>query len=150
MIGLWAGSGGWVSRLVGEIVPLGVALVAGQMGWPFLGLYGGIAVFLLAWLLTSALLVRVRRRPGLRHAYRVAVLLHVVGWTVRGLIVSSAFVAPGEPAAGPVVDWGRATSFRAGVGTAAFDLPQRTTLAGWGQRPRRLRARATSCSPASR
>lgn len=142
MIGLRKGEGGFLRRLAGEIVPCGVGLVAGMLAGPFFGLVGGIVVFLLAWAAASGVLVAVRRRPRLRRAYRVLLLLHVLFWTARGVIVSSAFTAPGAPQADAVASWTRASTFRAGVGQAAFELPERTTLAGWGQFPRRRRVPA--------
>ena len=136
MIGLRRGAGGWLHRIVGELVPLGAGLVAGQLAGAFLGLLGGILVGLLAWILASGVLVAIRRRRGLRRAYRALLLLHVLIWSALGAFDSSDFHEPG-PVEAHGVAWTEASTFRAGVGEAAFDLPERTTLAGWGQRPRR-------------
>ena len=139
MIGLRRGEGGWLRRLAGEIVPLGVALVTGSLAGGFLGLVGGFAVGLVTWVLVSGLLVAVRRRPRLRRVYRILLVLHVLFWSARGVVVSSDFEAPAAPVVGTAVSWEQATTFQAGVGEAAFALPARATLAGWGQRPRRRR-----------
>ena len=139
MIGLRRGEGGWLRRLAGEIVPLGVGLVAGQLAGAFLGLWLGIATGLMAWAFVSGLLVAVRRRPRLRRAYRILLLLHVAFWSARGVVETSDFAGPDAPVPGHVVAWEGATTFRAGVGEATFELPARATLAGWGQRPRRRR-----------
>jgi hypothetical protein len=142
VIGLRRGKGGWLRRLAGEIVPLGVGLVAGQLAGAFLGLWLGIAAGLMTWAFVSGLLVAVRRRPRLRRAYRILLLLHVAFWSARGVIETSDLRGPAAPVAGQVVAWEGATTFRAGVGEATFELPARTTLAGWGQRPRRRRVPA--------
>ena len=139
MIGLRRGEGGWLRRLAGEIVPLGLALVVGQLAGAFLGLLGGVLVGLATWVLASGVLVAVRRRPRLRRAYRLLLLLHVLFWSARGAVVSSELQGPAEPVSTAAVAWERATTFHAGVGQAAFELPARVTLAGWGQRPRRRR-----------
>jgi len=137
VIGLWQGEGGLLRRLLGEAVPFALGLVAGQMALPFVGPWGCLAVTLLGWLLASAVLVRVRRRPVLRRLYRGLLLLHVLFWSGRGYLKTHALEPPAAPVVEGVAAWPGAVSFRAGVGEATFRLPERTTLGGWGQRPRR-------------
>ncbi len=137
-------SRGLARRVAGEIVPLGCAVVVGGLYVPlgfilpaWFGILAAVLTCGLAWLGTSYLLRLVRRRPRLRRVYRIALLAHVLFWSVQGVLATR-----NEPA-GPLVDagasaWKRASAFRAGAAEALFDLPPGTTLAGWGSRPRRL------------
>ncbi|MDJ0522394.1 MAG: neutral/alkaline non-lysosomal ceramidase N-terminal domain-containing protein [Planctomycetota bacterium] len=144
MISLFRGPGGVGRRCAAEIVPLGCGFVAvtlyAPLGWTlprgFALAAGGLTGFL-TWIAVSVLLRAVRRRPVLRRVYRVALLLHVLFWSTQGVLATA------NDGAGPVEQagasaWREPVPFLAGVGDVPFDLPARTTLAGWGAKPRRI------------
>ena len=144
MISLFRGPGGVVRRVGAELVPLGCALIAGglfmPLGWVLpvgFAIAAGVLTFLLTWISVSFLLRAVRRRPRLCRVYRVALLLHVVFWSALGIAdTGNDRVGAIEPAG--VFGWRDAVPFLAGAAHADFALPAHTTMAGWGQKPRRL------------
>ncbi len=144
MITLFRGPGGIHRRIAAELVPLGCACVAGglviPLAWTLPTWFGVVACVLtgaLTWIGASILLRAVRARPLLRRVYRVALLLHVLFWTTQGVLATvnepAGAVQPARASA-----WRAPTAFLAGAAEVPFDLPARTTLAGWGARPRRV------------
>lgn len=137
MIGLWKGQGGVLRRIAGEVVPFAIGFVAASMAVPFLGLWGGLGAGIAVGFAFSALLVCVRRHTVPRRIYRALLAVHVVFWSVLGVVDSSPGRRPGPVVPAGRVAWGQATTFKAGVGCAFFDLPERTPLGGWGTMVRR-------------
>ncbi len=138
MISYLRGPGGFRRRAFAEAVPFWLAsLVAGTV-MAVLSPVLTIVAWLAAWVGFSLFLRWVRTKDRLRRIYRIALGLHVAFWSLLGILHSYPSAA-GELRAPTVHDWGRATRFKVGVGTSVFDLPARTTLAGWGQAPRRIR-----------
>ncbi|MHC5012764.1 MAG: neutral/alkaline non-lysosomal ceramidase N-terminal domain-containing protein, partial [Planctomycetota bacterium] len=137
MIAIVRGPGGIFRRLAAEVVPLAVGLSAGWMAAPHVGPWAGIGVGAVVWIVVSGVLVAVRKQPLLRRCYRLALLAHVVFWSFLG--ANEAHLdPPGPPDVVERVSSSGATTFRAGVGTAPFDLPAGTPLGGFGARPRRV------------
>ena len=138
MISLVRGPGGLFKRLADEMVPGAVAIAAGADLLPFLSpLYAALAGAA-TWPLASAVIRAIRRRKWLRRGYRLAVFALVVFWSVHG--VQATHLAPAGPVgAVETARWSRDADLLAGYGTAPFALPEHTTLAGWGSRPRRIR-----------
>jgi hypothetical protein len=138
VIVLLRGPGGPFRRLAADFVPFLVAAHAFVLLWPFWGAVPAAFVALLAFAGLSAGLRVVRRRPAPRFLWRLALL----GWALYacGLGLADSRREPPRPSepAG-VRAWAAAGPFRAGVASAAFDLPGGTPLGGWGQAPRRVR-----------
>ncbi len=144
MITLFRGPGGPFRRTLAEIVPLGCACVAGglflTLAWTlptWIAVPSGLLTGALTWAGCSYAIRAFRRRPQLRRIYRLAVLGHVLFWSALGLLAST------NEGAGPLEDggtsgWSAPAPFLAGAAQADFALPAHATLAGWGQRPRRL------------
>lgn len=144
VISLFRGPGGALRRAAAEIVPLGCACVAGGLVVPlawilpsWFGVLVAVLTGLLTWVAMSLLLRAVRARPLLRRVYRVALLLHVLFWTTQGVLATvNEPAGPLQPARASA--WRAPVDFLAGTADVPFALPARTTLAGWGTRPRRL------------
>ncbi len=137
MISFVRGPGGVVSRLLAEFVPLLAGLVCGAFVLPLTALPWAIITLVVVWIAVSALLRVVRRRPALRRVYRLAVLAHVLFWSALGITATNR-AGPGETAETNVSGWRMSTGFRAGYATQIIIPPARSTLAGWGTRPRRV------------
>jgi hypothetical protein len=137
VIGVFLGPGGPLARLAGETVPLVVGGLGGWVVGAAFGLGPGLAVGAVLWFGVSGALVVVRRRPRLRRLYRIGLLLHVCFWSWQGLAANRVF-PPGQPAVASVAGWGGARPFLAGKAEMTFDTLGAGTLAGWGQRPRRV------------
>ena len=137
LISFFRGPGGFWRRFLAEGVPFITGMALGNVSAAFVGLVPGIAVGVVAWIALSALIRAVRRRPKLCLAYRLAILAHVAFWTWQG-IAATRHDAP-QPAvqAGRSV-WAGQTTVRAGFATRVYELPAHASLAGWGQRPRRI------------
>ncbi len=136
MFALIHGPGGLAARSGAEAVPVVLGGVLGWLAGAQAGLLCGLAAGLLAWLSASALLVRVRARPRLRRLYRLALALHVVFWSARG-VLDSPPRAPGPVGAPAVSRAGDPAPLRAGAAEVAVAVPTRVSLAGWGGSPRR-------------
>lgn len=138
MISFVRGPGGPGRRLASEFVPFWISAIVVLTAVAFVPPWLLVLLGLSAWVGASALLRGVRRRPRVCRFYRIALALHVAFWSLLGVLHSYPGSAGplGEPR---VHDWGRAASVRIGAAAARFELPERTTLAGWGQMPRRIR-----------
>ncbi|MDJ0975745.1 MAG: neutral/alkaline non-lysosomal ceramidase N-terminal domain-containing protein [Planctomycetota bacterium] len=138
MISYFRGPGGFGRRAAAEFVPFWASVMVGLTAIAFVPPVVLVVVWLATWFAASALLRWVRTKDRLRRIYRIALGLHIAFWSLLGILHSY----PQEPGAlgTPTVhDWGRATTVRIGAASATFQLPERATLAGWGQAPRRIR-----------
>ncbi len=123
-----------LGRLLDACVALGLGLTAGVLlgarFGPVAAILGGLALLLVA--------LRVLRRLGSRSrlAYRLLLLAWLAFAGVQG-IERAAFRPPGPPRAAGDGAAASPRPFAAGLGSAAFELPARATMAGWGTRPRR-------------
>lgn len=138
MISFVRGPGGWLRRTTSEFVPGCLAVAAGGLALPFVGVVPTLGIGAVVWVVSSAVLRAVRRRPRARRLYRMAVLAHVVFWTVLG-VLATVLDGPGPSEMQGSHAWAQRTTFLAGYGAADYAIPDHVTIAGWGSRPRRLR-----------
>ncbi|MFM8979949.1 MAG: neutral/alkaline non-lysosomal ceramidase N-terminal domain-containing protein, partial [Planctomycetia bacterium] len=138
VIGLFRSQPSLPRRLAGELVPALAGALAGELSVALLARPLAVALGVLVWVLASGVLAWVRTRPRLRTAYRLALLAHLLFWSWQGY-ATQRLAAPQPPGPAEVAGWDAAQPFLAGVAEASFDARGHGTLAGWGQRPRRLR-----------
>lgn len=137
MIGLLRPEPRLSRRLLGEVVPALAGALAGELSVALLPRVLAAALGVVVWVLASGVLAWVRTRPRLRRAYRVALLAHLLFWSWQGHATHRLEAPrPGGPA--EVAGWDAEQAFLAGVAEASFDPRGHGTLAGWGQRPRRV------------
>lgn len=138
MISYVKGPGGLGRRVLAEAVPFWAGAVAAATVMPFVAIPLTVVVGLVVWIAVSALLRWIRGRERLCRLYRIALTLHIICWSALGVMHSH--LGDAAPLGTPTThDWGAFTTVRVGAATAPFELPERATLAGWGQYPRRLR-----------
>ena len=139
MIAFLRGPGGFFTRFASEAVPAGIAVAVGASLLPLVSpLTAGLGGAL-AWPLASGVLRGVRRRTALRRLYRLALLAHVAFWSYQGIAASHLVPARTAIEVAGSAAWQGPGELHAGYGARAFTLPARTSLAGWGSRPRRVR-----------
>ncbi|MDA1194877.1 MAG: neutral/alkaline non-lysosomal ceramidase N-terminal domain-containing protein, partial [Planctomycetota bacterium] len=138
MISYLRGPGGPLRRLAAEWVPFSIAVVVGGVWMPLTSPLNAALVATAAWPLASAALRWVRRRPGLRRLYRLALLGHVVFWSFQGVAATTRTPAA-VPEVGAASAWAASGGFTAGQASRPFVLPAWAPIAGWGSPPRRIR-----------
>jgi hypothetical protein len=137
MISYVRGPGSMWHRLAAEFVPFCAALIVGWAAVMVAGVPVGLGIGLAAWLFASLLIRAIRTVPVLYALYRLALVGHVLFWSWQG-IASTREVRVPDAGWSQSSAWTKALPFEAGFGAAPFELPARTTLAGWGSRPRRI------------
>lgn len=124
-------------RLGGEVVPALAGLLLGEASVAALPRWGAAMLGVVAWCVASAVLAWARARPAPRRLYRIALLAHIACWSWQGWSAHW-LEAPAPSLPASVAGWEAAQPFLAGVAEASFDARGHGTLAGWGQRPRRI------------
>ncbi len=143
MISFFHGPGGFRQRLLAELVPAWIGMLAWFFVSAFVPFVVAAVLGLPVWAAASWLLRRVRQNPQWVRLYRLALAAHFLFWGVLGVMGSGVPEAysTGEPV---VTSWVKPQAVRVGAATVPFELPPHTTLAGWGARPRRLAIPATA------